>query len=540
MIQDIFLPEKIHNYYIFSQKIVGIDITKSYIHATLLKIHGTTTTIEKQVSESLNGDGQNHIDRVKEKLPAIMKGIGKVNQIRTNIPSGQVIFKELRMPFTSYEKISLVIRFEVEPLLPFAVQDAVIDFIITNINEEDKMAQILVAAVQKQYITQHLALFEGVGIHPTAITVDMFALYGLYTQIPAYIALPDTVILLDIDMQATRIVAIDNHQLRIIRSLPYGLATTTTSTKEGETSLKPAEIADHLIRFGVDNNSKSDKNQALTNNITTYFNKLQFALSTTLPTLQNQTISKILLIGSSAEIKDIASFAQTIFQLPCELFDGQQLTQNKQYSINKNVTLAPSTLLSLATAIICPATEHFTLQREEFAPPQTSLLLKQIIVASVLVIALFGSLITHIIIQTSRLKQEIRTSQLEAVEELKNWFPEIPEEEEVLSDVVEIAKSELKKEEEIWLAFSSQARTSFLEYLLELSTRINKQQLGFEPEQLTIIEGTIGQLVLKAKVKDFEALKQLEKALHQSKLFSYIESPRLPEFTMKLTVAHNI
>ncbi len=50
----------------------------------------------------------------------------------------------------------------------------------------------------------------------------------------------------------------------------------------------------------------------------------------------------------------------------------------------------------------------------------------------------------------------------------------------------------------------------------------------------------MAQLVLKAKVKDFEALKQLEKALHQSKLFSYIESPRLPDFTMKLTVAHAI
>lgn len=535
MIQDVFLPKKIGNYYIFSQKVVGIDITKTHIHATIVKIHGTTTTIEKQLSESLNGDAQNHEERVKEKLPLLMQSIGKVGHIRTNIASTQAIFKEMRIPFTSYEKINLVIRFEVAPLLPFAVQDAIIDFIITHINQEDKSAQVLVAAVQKQYISQHLALFESAGVHPTAITIDMFALYGLYTQIPAYAELPDTVILLDLDMQSTRIVAIDNHQLRIIRSLPYGLA---TNNKDGNSPLKPAEIADHLIRFGIDSNGKSEKNQALVNTLATYFTKIQFALNATIASLQNKNISKILLVGPGAEIKDIIPFAQSSLQLTCEIFDGQQLAHNKQYRINKNIHLSSPTLISVATALLCPPLEHFNLQKEEFAVPETSLLLKQIIVAAILIIALFGTLITHTVLQTRRLKKEINASQSEAVEELKNWFPEIPEEEEYLDDVVELAKNELKKEEDIWLAFSSQARTSFLEYLLELSTHINKQQLGFEPEQLTIVEGPIGQITLKAKVKDFEALKQLEKALHQSKLFSYIESPRLPDFTMKITVSH--
>lgn len=251
-------------------------------------------------------------------------------------------------------------------------------------------------------------------------------------------------------------------------------------------------------------------------------------------------ISKILLIGTGADIKDIAPFAQTILQAPCELFDGQKLSENKDYRINKNITVSSATLASVATALLAPPIAQFNLAKEEYAAPETSLFLKQIIVAGILIISLFGSLITHTVIQTRRLKKEIQTSQTEAVEELKKWFPSIPEEEDVLDDVVELAKNELKKEEDIWLAFSSQSRTSFLEYLLELSTHINKQELGFEPEQLTIVEGPIGQLTLKAKVRDFEALKQLEKTLHQSKLFSYIESPRLPEFTMKISVAHAI
>ncbi len=538
MIQDIFLPEKIGEYYIFSQRVVGIDITKSHIYATLLRAHGSTMTIEKQLSEPLNGDVPNYNERVIAGLPTIMKSIGKVDYIRTAIPSTHVIFKELRMPFTSRDKIDLVIRFEVEPLLPFPAQDAVIDFIITDINKEEKTAQVLVAAVQKQHLVQHLSLFEQAGIDPTAITVDMFALYGLYTQIPEYNALGGSVAIIDLDMQNTRIIIIDNHQLRIIRTLAYGLA---TIAKDAGTAadMKPSEVLDHLIRFGI-NGEKTDKNQALKESITSYFNKIQFALSSTISSLQSNSIGKVLFVGAGTEIKDISEFAHNLLQLPCELFDVQLLAKNKRYRISKNSTLAPAGLLSLANAILCPATEHFNLEKGEFAPSESVLLLKQLIVAGILLIALFGSLIAHTIIQSSRFNNEINASQMEAVDELKARFPQVPEEEDVLDDVMELAKSELTKEEEIWMAFSSQARASFLEYLLELSTRINKEQLGFVPEQLTITDGAIGEISLKAKVRDFDALKQLEKILGQSKLFSYVEGQTTPDFTMKIIIARNV
>jgi hypothetical protein len=393
--------------------------------------------------------------------------------------------------------------------------------------------------VQKQYIAQHLALFEQAGISPTTITVDVFALYALYTQIPAYIALTDVVILLDLDMHITRIIAIDQHQLRIIRTLPYGLA---SIAKEAGNSaqMKAADALDQLVRFGPTGDTKSGSNQALNSSLGAYFNKVQFALSSTTGSLQNKNITKILLTGPGAEIKDILSFAQNILQLPCEIFDGQLLAQNKSYHINKNVTISPSSLFSTGIALICPPVEYFNLQKEEFEKPQTTLLLKQMIVAGILIVAIFSSLITHSIMQTRRLTKESRISRMEAIEELKNRFPEIPEEEDDLEEVLRTAKEELSKEEALWLAFSSQARASFLEYLLELSTRINKQQLGFVPEQLTIVDGVAREIMLKAQVRDFEALKQLEKALQQSKLFSYVESPKLPEFAMKINVARSI
>lgn len=539
MIQNIFLPEKIGDYYIFSQKIAGIDITRSHIYASLLTIKGKKFYLKKQVIEPLNADTQNHQERVAATLPGVMKALGKVNHIRTLIPSTQVIFKELRLPFTSREKISLVIRFEIEPLLPFPLHQAVIDFIITSTNEQDHSAQVLVAAVQKQSISQHLSLFEQVGIHPDTITIDMFALYGLYTQIPAYASLQGLVMILDLDIHNTRIIALENQQLRIIRTLPDGLASIAKGAGTAS-QMKPAEILDLLVRFGVEGDKKSEKNSALATSLTNYFNKLQFALMSTASSLNYQTITKILLIGTGTEIKDIASQTQTIFQFPCEVFDPHLITQNHHYSIEKNISLTSTNMLSFATAIPYTITTGFDLRKEEFAPSLLSLFLKQTITTLVLIFVLFGSLITHTIIQSRRLHNEIKTSKDEVIEALKNRFPTIPEEEDDVEEVIRTAKEDLKKEEDIWLAFSSQARASFLEYLLELSTRINKAQLGFVPEQLTIVEGATSFMNLKAKVKDFDALKQLEKSLQQSKLFSYVESPRTPDFSMKITIARTM
>ena len=75
-----------------------------------------------------------------------------------------------------------------------------------------------------------------------------------------------------------------------------------------------------------------------------------------------------------------------------------------------------------------------------------------------------------------------------------------------------------------------------MEYLLELTSRINKQELGFIPEQITIADGRGGSIILRARVRDFEALKKLEQALRESKLFTFVEGQASPDFTMKILV----
>jgi type IV pilus assembly protein PilM len=544
MIQDIFLPEKIGSYYIFRQRVLGIDITKTQINGSLVIARGSTITIEKHLSLPLNGEhngaeqnGQE--DRMVATLAALCEQMGPFDQLNTALSSGVVVFKELRLPFTTRDKISMVIHFEVAPLLPFSPNEAVIDFIITHVNEEEKSAQVLVAAAQKKHISEHLALFEKAGYQPNNITVDMFALYGLYTQIPTYQSVTGSLALIDLNVHSTNIITIVDGQLRIIRTLGYGLATVA---KDAGTSadLKPQQVMDHLLRFGLEQGGSEGNNQAIKNSLTAFFNKLQFALTSTFNQLQKSSIEKIVLCGPGAEIKDIASFAQEQLGAPCELFDIKKITENKQYQIASQLTLSQPVVLSTAIALATPAVQDFNLLKGDFAPATQMLLVKQLITASVLTIILFGLVISQTIIQGRRLRSEINASQEQAIEALQERFPEMPEEEDDLDEVISLAKAELEKEEVVWRAFSSQNRASFLEYLLELTSKINKQELGFIPQQLSIVDGTQGEITLKAKVKDYAALKKLEQALRESKLFSYVEGQSNTEFAMKIIATRNV
>lgn len=531
MIQDVFLPERISSYYIFKQRYLGIDITKTHIHATLAVANGTHVTIAKQESVSLSGDAS-HDEKVIAILPEILRKIGKVDHVVTAMPSSLVVFKELRLPFATRDKIAMVIRFEVEPLLPFPPHEAVIDFIITKVNEEDKSAQVLVAAAQKKHVAEQLSLFEQAGCAPEKITVDMFALYGLYSEIPTYKDLNGLVALIDLNLHTTSIVTILEKQIRIIRTLPYGLSTVAKDAGSSA-DLKPQQVMDHLLRFGSEQGTGSG-NEAIQKSLTAFFGKLQFALSSTVNQLKIDAVEKVILCGPGAEIKNIADFAKEQFGTPCDLFDYGKITDNPKYKIASGVSLSQPTVLSTAIAIPTPAEEGFNLRTGEFAPSQQILFLKQLVSMVVLIVMLFGILIAHTIIQTRRLANENEASSMEAVEALRERFKDIDEDEDDLSEVISTAKAELSKEEAMWRTFSSEARVSFLELLLELSTRINKQELGFRPKELTIIDSTPREITLKAEVKDYPELKKLEHVLNESKLFTYVESPSKTEFSMKI------
>src|SRR5579872_2393877 len=319
----------------------------------------------------------------------------------------------------------------------------------------------------------------------------------------------------------------------MVRSLPQGLSSIAKDISTA-IDIAPQQAFEQIVRFGF---APSDPQfeQALRNSISLFWNKVLFALNS-LTNAQAQEITKILLLGTGAEINGMIKLASEQLGIPCEQFDISKLKENKNYVV-KNMQAVPNySIMSIANALPIAITQEFNLRSQEFARKSEKLMIKQLVVASALIILMIASLLTHLFIQKRALQKEITLSENETIEMLKTWFPSIAPEEEDLEFIKSSAETELRREEELWYAFANQSRTSFLEYLLELTSRINKQELGFVPEQITIVDGREGSIILKAHVRDFEALKKLEQALRESKLFSFVESQTSPDFTMKILV----
>lgn len=535
MIKNIFLPEKINSYYLFPQRIVGIAISPSHINATQIYLKGRSIIVEKCIQEALDTDISLPIaDRIITTLKKIKTQLDPYHTLHTVLPGNVMVFKEIKLPFYDYEKIKMVINFEVEPLLPFAIKDAIVDFIITKHIKEEQSAEILVAATQKKYITEHLSLFEQADMKPDAVTVDLIALYGLYQLMPSYTQHKGSIALLGLGTQSTHIAHIYNNQLRTIRTLNKGIHSIVKIASESLHMPAP-DIMNHFIRFGLKDTDQPLITEALKTATTLFLNDIYFTLNSfTAQTMQGEAVNSLLLFDDGALISELPSFIYQKLSIPATVFNIQELITAKKITLKAMSRIDSTHLASLSAVLPNNTTDNFNLLKNEFSPTSSRLLIKQLSAAILLSVISLALLIGYSVIETNKLETQELENKQEAIELLANEFPkEVDKQEESLETALEQANAALKKKEKTWRPFSSQSKVSFLTYWLELTNLIDKNALEFSVE---FIKMTPESILIKAKVKDWEQLKILEKDLKQSKLFIYTESQTSPSFELKLTL----
>ncbi|MCL4229109.1 pilus assembly protein PilM [Candidatus Dependentiae bacterium] len=532
MLKNVLIPEKIGSYYLVSKRVLGLDIGKSHVRAIQVMLRGRTITTEKVFQEAVeNGTTPSNQEKIVEALRVIMGQAHKKCVIHTALPSNLMVFKTLRLPFVDREKIAMIINYEIEPLLPFAASDALVDFIITKIHPEDSSSEVLVAAVQKHHVIQHLDMLAQAGIDPEVVTVDMFNLYALYERVPTYQKHMGGVALVDMGFTHTTIAYIFNRQLRMIRSLPRGMNYFAKQVHQ-DLSISIAESFDLLQRFGLEPNNDLAYSESINKIMSDFVQEIQFTL-TSFSSKDTERLELIVLIGDGAVIKNIERFMTQFTGVRCESFEfnglfTSQVIKNKLPSIIHN-----SFAQSLANALPSSLTEQSNLRQKEFVITDTRTFVQQLAVGGVLTVLLVGILGFNYWQRTRLLSHEIQTSQQEIIRALKQHF--VLSQDNDLEELIVSAEEKVKKEEQMWFAFSGQARSSFLKYLLALHA-LDKEGLGLVVDRLDISRGI---LTLKARVKDYDALRKLEKDLKQSPLFSSIEPQEKTDFTMRITLAKN-
>jgi hypothetical protein len=428
------------------------------------------------------------------------------------------------------------VPFEVEPLLPFTLADAVVDFIITHIDKDTHHAQILVAAVQRVHITQHLEMLAQAGINPDRISIDLFDLYSLYNAIPTHAIHQTSSAFITIGLQETHIAYLDTGQLRFIRTIQKGVLTLAKQVAD-TLGITPAQAMEHVMRFGVQDTDWTEYTQAIKQALNSFWDGIQFTL-TSFATQANsqQPIQLLQLLGVAATLKGIIPYSQEYTKMTIELFDAHAIGTIPHVAIKSGLTLGANNILSTAIALPTQTTLLFNLRKYEFAITNPIELYKQIGVMVTLSILVIVSLLIYSHIQLGVLHAEVDASEQEAIQLLKDRFKGIENEGGTLDEMLDSAEEVLKKDKKTWSVFSGQSRISYLRYLVELTTVLDTEAIGLVLDKITFTENM---MILKGQVKDYDALTLMKQELRQSKLFKEIERENNPQFeALKITLAH--
>lgn len=510
MLKNIFLPEALGSYYIGSTRIIAFEIRKTTVYATLVIRKGYQRIVQKTVHEQISMDTTLELSqRISTAISTILNSMGAYNYIYVALPSNYIIFKEMSFPFAGYQKIKAVLRYELEPLLPFSVDESVVDFIITK--ERATQTDILAVAVKRDLLQEHIAPFLQVGVSPEKITVDLFELFGFYQQFYTEKQTQGTA-LIDLGFYTTRIAYSTDDQLVAIRSLNRGLISPSSTT----------EVIENLIRFGIE-----DLDQASSAYIDSLLSEIQFTLRTVAMRTGTNLLQEILILGEGAQIKGINNRLQLLLNTSVKKFALARQISHKKIQVQVLHEPPPESFISLATAVGSKLTESINLVEHDETTDQ--LLKQQLITAASLLSACLLATGLFIFINLRSLRTELAASEAQSLEKLKKTF-KIPPERKRLPDVIDAARAEVAREEAIWFALSQSNRFSFLKLLQDLSTRIDREGVGLQLKRLYMTNEAI---ILEGSVRDFNALITLRQELERSPLFTIETPPQSIDFTAK-------
>lgn len=192
-------------------KILGIDISHDSIAAV-------------QVVSSLKGcqiiacahapiDGDEGQDRALEKILGQTDLSSEI--CHTSIPAEQVSYRNLQLPFKDAKKIRQILPFEVEPLVPFSIEDLIVDFSLIH---RSNKSQVLAASVEKRLISEHLDRLSRHGLEP-----DILDIRGVPTVLwlLKQERTPENGLFLQIDGKTNTMILFLEKRIVLIRSFPF-------------------------------------------------------------------------------------------------------------------------------------------------------------------------------------------------------------------------------------------------------------------------------------------------------------------------------
>jgi type IV pilus assembly protein PilM len=118
---------------------------------------------------------------VAEAIKQLMSSAGvKPKQVVTAVGGRDVIIKKITMDRMKMSEAREVIRWEAEQHVPFDMENVELDFQILDPDGDGLQMTVLLVAAKRELIETKMSLLSDVGLEPSIIDVDAFALHNAF------------------------------------------------------------------------------------------------------------------------------------------------------------------------------------------------------------------------------------------------------------------------------------------------------------------------------------------------------------------------
>jgi len=472
--------------------IVGLDISEDTVAAvqvkSLMQGYQVTGCVAVPITEA---------GGIEFAIRAVCEEIDQKGSVCNSvIEDGHVVFRNLSMPFTDLRKIRQTLAFELETITASAVDKQIVDFI--DVDRAGTQTDLIAASVNRDYIAEHLANFESVGVEPEILDVRNLPLVN---QILMQADSPENGLLLCLGSKKCAVVLFAGKKIAFIRQMPFnakGLAAVASQVAKREKEAAPFDLQAYEAAL-----------VALCRSINLSLRGFQ------IETGKDGKPEKVYLTGPGALIEQTADIVSKGLGLPASPLNLQQTAGNIQLSEQLASIYNPALMDNgLALAVReSKKVKGFNFRREEFQL-KTKLvkIKKELIHAAIYLSIILVLLAVNLGIDYRDLKK--RTAVLDS--RIKGLFTEtFPEITNIVDPLHQMKTKISELKDTTGAAPGMNINRTILEILNDISERVPKD-LEVQVDRMVVDQDGIQ---IRGTTDTFNTVDSIKKGLESSNLY---------------------
>ncbi len=345
---------------------VGVDITSENIVIVLLRKGGQVNIDEILVIPTPTGSvTEGYITDPTSLGAAVRAALDerkiKEKRIITSVSGQSAIIRPIKFPQMSAQELKNVVLEEAERYIPFDIHEVILDYQpLESFMDADGIPKIevLLVAAQKDLINTHIAMAEGAGMELAVVDVASFAVMRALADTNLAIAEEETAALILVRPEVTDINIIKGGVPRFSRSAPIGDARflhdiIAAMSVEYEQAIHiKNNLYIPLEASVVSDPTNEQANNAIRPALFELVSEIERSLEF-YSTQSGEKVTKVVLSGSGARIRNLEKFVQGKLNIPVEMGDPlQNLTYNTaRYSEEQMMADAPLLTTAIGLAL---------------------------------------------------------------------------------------------------------------------------------------------------------------------------------------------